>query len=52
MIGSALRSSAARQRGLFRSDRVEEMLRDPNGHFTRVGGNKLWQIGLLEMWLQ
>ncbi len=52
MIDSALRSSAARRRGLFRSDRVEEMLRDPNGHSTRVGGNELWQIGLLEMWLQ
>jgi hypothetical protein len=24
----------------------------PPAHFTRVGGNTLWEIGLLEMWPQ
>ncbi|MGM1064600.1 N-acetylglutaminylglutamine amidotransferase, partial [Saccharothrix sp. Mg75] len=48
MVGSALRSSAARQRGLLRPDYVDALLRDPNGHATKVGGNELWYVGVLE----
>ena len=29
-----------------------ELLDDPNGELTPLGGNKLWQLGLLELWLQ
>ena len=52
MVGDALRSDAARSRGLFRSDLVEEMLADPNEHRTNLDGSTLWQLGLLELWLQ
>ena len=52
MVGDALRSDAARSRGLFRSDVVEEMLADPNEHRTNLDGSTLWQLGLLELWLQ
>jgi asparagine synthase (glutamine-hydrolysing) len=31
---------------------VQRLLDEPNEHYTRVGGNVLWQVGLLELWLQ
>ena len=52
LVADALRSSAARDRGLFREEVVEEMLRDPNEHRTNLDGSTLWQVGLLELWLQ
>ena len=44
--------AAARSRGLFRADAVEKMLADPNSGRTNLGANALWQVALLEMWLQ
>jgi asparagine synthase (glutamine-hydrolysing) len=52
MVRDALRSDAARSRGLFRPDVVEEMLASPNEHRTNLDGSTLWQLGLLELWLQ
>jgi asparagine synthase (glutamine-hydrolysing) len=52
MVGDALRSDAARARGLFREDVVEEMLTSPNEHRTNLDASTLWQLGLLELWLQ
>jgi asparagine synthase (glutamine-hydrolysing) len=52
MVADALRSSAARDRGLFRDEVVEEMLAAPNEHRTNLDGSTLWQLGLLELWLQ
>ena len=52
LVGDALRSDAARARGLFRSDVVEAMLASPNEHRTNLDGSTLWQLGLLELWLQ
>jgi asparagine synthase (glutamine-hydrolysing) len=31
---------------------VERMLADPNAERTTLGSNALWQLALLEMWLQ
>ena len=31
---------------------VEAMLADPNAHRTNLDGSTLWQLGLLELWLQ
>ena len=31
---------------------MERLLREPNEHMTPLDGNELWQLGLLEMWLQ
>jgi asparagine synthase (glutamine-hydrolysing) len=28
------------------------MLADPNAHRTNLDGSALWQLGLLELWLQ
>ena len=51
-VRDALHAPAARARHLFRSDYVEALLRNPNAQLTPLGGNQLWQLGLLEMWLQ
>ncbi|WP_250008257.1 N-acetylglutaminylglutamine amidotransferase [Actinoplanes sp. M2I2] len=52
LVGDALYSPAAKNRGLFRPEYVDLLLRQPNEHRTPVGYNKLWQLGLLELWLQ
>lgn len=52
MVKDALSSQAARQRDLFRPDYVKGLLDDPSAHITGLGGSKLWQLGLLEVWLQ
>jgi asparagine synthase (glutamine-hydrolysing) len=52
LVRDALGSDAARGRGLFRQEYVDRLLADPNGELTPLAGNKLWQLGLLELWLQ
>ncbi|QDU89166.1 Asparagine synthetase [glutamine-hydrolyzing] 1 [Pirellulimonas nuda] len=49
---SALTSPAARSRGLFNQAYVDELLQDPEAHITPLRGSKLWQLALLELWLQ
>ncbi|MGY1644532.1 N-acetylglutaminylglutamine amidotransferase [Geodermatophilus sp. SYSU D00703] len=51
-VRDALTDPAAKRRGLFRPDTVERMLREPNVTRTTLGSNALWQLALLEMWLQ
>ncbi len=52
LVGDALTSQAARDRGLFDPATVDAMLADPNAHRTNLDGSTLWQLGLLELWLQ
>jgi asparagine synthase (glutamine-hydrolysing) len=52
LVRDALSSSAARDRGLFDRAVVDAMLADPNAHRTNLDGSTLWQLGLLELWLQ
>jgi asparagine synthase (glutamine-hydrolysing) len=51
-VRAALHAPEARERGLFRTEYVERLLAEPNTHRTTLGSNQLWQIGLLELWLQ
>jgi asparagine synthase (glutamine-hydrolysing) len=51
-VRDALTAPAAKERGLFRPQVVERMLSAPNDALTPLGGNPLWQLALLEMWLQ
>jgi asparagine synthase (glutamine-hydrolysing) len=51
-VKDALSSDAARERALFRPGYVARLLDDPNAELTPLRGNKLWQLGLLELWLQ
>jgi asparagine synthase (glutamine-hydrolysing) len=51
-VRDLVHSERARQRGLFQPDYVDELLAAPDEHITPLRGSKLWQIALLEMWLQ
>lgn len=52
MVRDALTSSAARERGLFRDDYLNGLFAAPADHITKLHGSELWQVGLLELWLQ
>jgi asparagine synthase (glutamine-hydrolysing) len=52
MVRDTLHSRAARERGLFRPDAVARLLEAPADHITPLRGSKLWQVALLELWLQ
>ncbi|MCZ0726728.1 N-acetylglutaminylglutamine amidotransferase [Mycolicibacterium iranicum] len=52
LVRDALYAPVAKERGLFRPDAMERLLADPNGRLTPLRGNELWQIALLELWLQ
>ena len=47
-----LDSRACRERGLYQRAYVERLLAEPERHHTRIQGNKLWHLALLEFWLQ
>lgn len=52
MVRDALNSQAARERGLYKRNYIDRLLDDPKAHITPLRGSKLWQVSLLEMWLQ
>ncbi|ADZ71061.1 N-acetylglutaminylglutamine amidotransferase [Polymorphum gilvum] len=52
MVRSALTNDAARARGLFRQDYLDRLFADPTAHITKLRGSELWQVALLELWLQ
>ena len=47
-----LNSTACQQRGLFQKNYVNTLLNNPENHFTRIRGNKLWHLAAFELWLQ
>jgi asparagine synthase (glutamine-hydrolysing) len=51
-VRDALSAPEAQARGLFRQGYVAQLFAAPNAELTSLAGNKLWQLGLLEMWLQ
>jgi len=52
LVRDALGTSAARGRGIFRRDYLEKLFANPSAHITPLQGSELWQVALLEMWLQ
>jgi asparagine synthase (glutamine-hydrolysing) len=52
LVRATLDAPAARDRGLFRPDHLQALLATPNDHVTTLEGNKLWQVALLELWLE
>ena len=50
-VREALQAPEAKQRGLFRPEEVDRLLASPD-ELTPLRGSKLWQLGLLELWLQ
>jgi asparagine synthase (glutamine-hydrolysing) len=51
-VRDAVTDPVAKARGLVRSEWLDRMLADPNAQRTNLGSNALWQVALLEMWLQ
>jgi asparagine synthase (glutamine-hydrolysing) len=52
MVRDTLTNDAAKARGLYRADTVKALLAKPNETRTTLGANALWQLAVLEMWLQ
>lgn len=51
-VRDTLDAGAARRRGLFRRGEIDRMMQSPDSHITPLRGSKLWQVALLEAWLQ
>ena len=51
-VRDALAHPAARKRELFRDDYLNRLMDEPKKHITPLRGSKVWQIALLEIWLQ
>ena len=51
-VSDILHQPAARNRELFDRNYVERLLKDPEANLTPKGHSKLWQIAVLEYWLQ
>jgi asparagine synthase (glutamine-hydrolysing) len=52
MVRDHLTSEPARARGLFQQTYLDTLFADPTDHITPLRGSELWQVALLEMWLQ
>ncbi len=52
LVRDVLNQPAARERALFNPAYVNRLLADPEAHITPLRGSKLWQVALLEFWLQ
>ncbi|MDH3761080.1 MAG: N-acetylglutaminylglutamine amidotransferase [Gammaproteobacteria bacterium] len=51
-MADTLNSQRSRERGLFNRQYIDRLLNEPEQHFTRLNGSKLWHSALLEYWLQ
>lgn len=52
LMRDVLASRASRERGIYRQGYLDQLLAAPDLHHTRIQGNKLWHLALLELWLQ
>jgi asparagine synthase (glutamine-hydrolysing) len=52
MMRDAVLSQRAHNRELFQRGYMDELLAAPEEHITPLRGSKLWQVALLELWLQ
>jgi asparagine synthase (glutamine-hydrolysing) len=52
MVRETVGSPRARERELFQRGYLDELLAAPDEHITPLRGSKLWQVALLELWLQ
>jgi hypothetical protein len=51
-MADTLNSQSSRERGIFDRTYLDRLLAEPEKHFTRLNGSKLWHSALLEYWLQ
>ncbi|MCX5041612.1 N-acetylglutaminylglutamine amidotransferase [Aldersonia sp. NBC_00410] len=52
LVRDALGSRSALDRAIYRPEAVQRLLAAPNEARTTLGSNALWQVAMLEMWLQ
>lgn len=52
MVRDTLTSDKARHRQLFRKDYLDDLFANPTDRITPLRGSELWQVALLELWLQ
>jgi asparagine synthase (glutamine-hydrolysing) len=52
MVKQALGSPQAKARSLFRPDYLTRLFAAPQEHITPLRGSALWQVAMLELWLQ
>lgn len=52
LVREVLAQPAAHGRGLFQPAYVRKLLAEPEQHITPLRGSRLWQVALLELWLQ
>jgi len=52
MVRGVLADRRVQKRELFDPGYVDVLLQNPEGHLTPLRGSKLWQVTLLELWLQ
>ncbi|WP_417691715.1 N-acetylglutaminylglutamine amidotransferase [Roseibium sp.] len=52
MVRDTLTNQKARERGLFNTGYLDKLFAAPTEHITPLRGSELWQVALLEMWLQ
>jgi asparagine synthase (glutamine-hydrolysing) len=52
LMSDLVNSRACRERGLYRREYLDKLLAAPDMHHTRIQGNKLWHLALVELWMQ
>ena len=52
MVRGVLDAKVAKDRALFQPAYLDRLFSDPPAHITPLRGSELWQVALLEMWLQ
>ncbi len=51
-VTKILKSKDCLSRGIVRNDYIDMLLKSPEAHITPLKGSKLWQIAVLEFWMQ
>ncbi len=51
-VTTILKSKACVSRGIIKNDYMDILLGSPEAHITPLKGSKLWQVALLELWMQ
>lgn len=51
-VKRSLSDPAAKKRDFYQQSYLDKLLNKPDEHITNLGGSKLWQLALIEAWLQ
>ena len=51
-VREVLSDPRSRQRNIFQKQYLDRLLDNPRGEMTPLGCSRLWQVSLLELWLQ